>query len=182
MSPFAPPRRTRVANWVCLAGLTAVLGGCGDSVGGAMAPINQQMTVLDWMAALRLPVVVIAGSYLGTISHTLTALDVLTRKRIDTAALVVNESPVSPVPLEEIVAKIEAVIPGRSNRRVKIEHNRALFNKQRNRTVRMFGHLKINQAIAIRYDQLANSFLGMVHVVASEQPDRGWLLGGEVAP
>ena len=49
--------------------------------------------------------------------------------------------------------KIKAVIPGRSNRRVKIEHDRALY-KQRNRIERMFGHLKINRAIATRYDQL----------------------------
>lgn len=59
--------------------------------------------------------------------------------------------------------KIEAVIPGRSNRRVKIEHDRVLYN-QRNRIERMFGHLKINRAIATRYDQLASSFLGMVHI------------------
>lgn len=44
--------------------------------------------------------------------------------------------------------KIEAVIPGKSNCRVKIEHDRAL-HKQRNRT------------IATRYDQLADSFLGI---------------------
>jgi hypothetical protein len=38
-------------------------------------------------------------------------------------------------------------------------------HKQRNRIERMFGHLKINRAIAPppHYDQLANSFLGMVH-------------------
>nr|WP_323133392.1 IS5 family transposase [Sphingobium soli] len=65
---------------------------------------------------------------------------------------------------------IEAVIPGRSNRRVKIEHDRALY-KQRNRTERMFGQLKINRAIATRYDQLANSFLGMVHIATA----RYWL-------
>ncbi|MPT49029.1 MAG: hypothetical protein E2598_11510 [Sphingobium sp.] len=46
---------------------------------------------------------------------------------------------------------IKAVIPGRSNRRVKIKHDRALY-KQRNRIERMFGHLKINRAIATRYD------------------------------
>lgn len=62
--------------------------------------------------------------------------------------------------------KIEAVIPGRSNRRVKIEHNRALY-KQRNRIERMFGQLKINRAIATRYDHLANSFLGMVHIATA---------------
>jgi len=66
--------------------------------------------------------------------------------------------------------KIEAVIPGRSNRRVKIEYDRLLY-KQRNRIERMFGHLKINRAIATRYDQLANSFLGMVHLATA----RYWL-------
>ena len=66
--------------------------------------------------------------------------------------------------------KIEAVIPGRSNRHMKIIHDRALY-KQRNRSERMFGHLKINRAIASRYDQLANSFLGMVHLATT----RYWL-------
>nr|WP_256215305.1 IS5 family transposase [Sphingobium sp. AP50] len=66
--------------------------------------------------------------------------------------------------------KIEAVIPGRSNRRVKIQHDRALY-KQRNRIERMLGHLTINRAIATRYDQLANSFLGMVHLATA----RYWL-------
>ncbi len=65
---------------------------------------------------------------------------------------------------------IQAVIPGRSNRRVKIEHDRALY-KQRNRIERMFGHLKINRAIATRYDQLAASFMSMVHIATA----RYWL-------
>ena len=58
--------------------------------------------------------------------------------------------------------QIKAVIPGRSNRRVKIKHDQVLY-RQRNRIERMFGHLKINRAIATRYDQLAETFLGMVH-------------------
>jgi len=66
--------------------------------------------------------------------------------------------------------KIKPVIPDRSNRRVKIEHDRTLY-KQRNRIERMFGHLKINHAVATRYDQLTNSFLGMVHLAAA----RYWL-------
>lgn len=65
---------------------------------------------------------------------------------------------------------ITAVIPGRSNRRVKIQQDRALY-KQRNRIERMFGRLKINRAIATRYDQLAVSFLSMVHIAAA----RFWL-------
>jgi len=64
----------------------------------------------------------------------------------------------------------KAVIPGRSNRRVKIDHDRELY-KQRNCIERMFGRLKINRSIATRYDQLANSFLGMVHIATA----RYWL-------
>ncbi|MFC4257080.1 transposase [Altererythrobacter xixiisoli] len=67
---------------------------------------------------------------------------------------------------DDLAAQIEAVIPGRSNHRVKIEHNRALY-KQRNRIERMFGHLKVNRAIATRYDQLANSFIGIVHIATA---------------
>ena len=65
---------------------------------------------------------------------------------------------------------ITAVIPGRSNRCMTIQHDRTLY-KQRNRIECMFGHLKINRAIATRYDQLAKSFLGMVHIASA----RYWL-------
>ncbi|WP_233503570.1 transposase [Sphingomonas psychrotolerans] len=65
---------------------------------------------------------------------------------------------------------INPVIPGRSNRWVKIEHNRTLY-KQRNRVERMFGHLKINRAIATRYHQIASSFFGKVHLATA----RYWL-------
>ncbi|MDR6787315.1 transposase [Sphingomonas sp. BE138] len=31
----------------------------------------------------------------------------------------------------------------------------------------MFGHLKINRAVATRYDQLAESFLSMIQIAAT---------------
>ncbi len=65
---------------------------------------------------------------------------------------------------------IEAVIPGRSNRKLKIQHDRTLY-KERNQIERFFGRLKINCAIATRYDQLAKSFLSMVHIASA----RYWL-------
>ncbi|WP_407695527.1 transposase [Sphingomonas psychrotolerans] len=49
---------------------------------------------------------------------------------------------------------------------MKIQHDRALY-KQRNRIERMFGQLQINRAIATRYDQLTNSFPGMVHLATA---------------
>ncbi len=59
-----------------------------------MVPLDDTHTVLDWMTALRIPVLLVAGSYLGTISHTLTALHVLAQRNLDIAAVVVSESEV----------------------------------------------------------------------------------------
>lgn len=77
-----------------------------EGVGGVMVPLDARHTVRDWMAALGLPVVLVAGSYLGTISHTLTAFDVLARTHLKVAALVVNETADSAVPLEETMATL----------------------------------------------------------------------------
>ncbi len=77
-----------------------------EGVGGVMVPLDAHHTVRDWMAALGLPVVLVAGSYLGTISHTLTALDVLARTRVKVAALVVNETAQSAVPLDETIVAL----------------------------------------------------------------------------
>ncbi|MGD0145036.1 MAG: dethiobiotin synthase [Rhizomicrobium sp.] len=82
-----------------------------EGVGGAMAPLDQTHTVLDWMAALRVPLVVVAGSYLGTISHVLTALDVLARRELNVAALVIDDSADGAVPLEETMATLRRFVP-----------------------------------------------------------------------
>jgi dethiobiotin synthetase len=77
-----------------------------EGVGGIMVPVDSRRTVLDWMAALGIPLVFVVGGYLGTISHTLTALDVLAQRKLAVAAIVVSESERNPVELEETVASI----------------------------------------------------------------------------
>jgi dethiobiotin synthetase len=77
-----------------------------EGVGGIMVPIDAQRTVLDWMAALGIPLLLVVGGYLGTISHTLTALDVLAQRKLSLAAIVVSESERNPVELEDTVASI----------------------------------------------------------------------------
>jgi len=72
-----------------------------EGVGGVMTPLDARHTVLDWMAALDIPIVLVAGSYLGAISHCLTAFDVVRRRGLAVACLVISESQSSPVPLEE---------------------------------------------------------------------------------
>jgi dethiobiotin synthetase len=77
-----------------------------EGVGGIMVPLDAERTVLDWMAALGIPLLLVVGGYLGTISHTLTALDVLAQRKLAVAAIVVSESERNPVELDETVASI----------------------------------------------------------------------------
>jgi dethiobiotin synthetase len=77
-----------------------------EGVGGIMVPLDEQRTILDVMMALRLPLILVTGSYLGTISHTLTALDSLFRRDLNVLAVIVNETPGSTVPLDDAVAAI----------------------------------------------------------------------------
>ena len=65
---------------------------------------------------------------------------------------------------------IKAVIPPKSNRKTVIRYNKRLY-RQRNCIERVFGLLEINRAIATRYDQLADSFLGMLFLASA----RYWL-------
>jgi dethiobiotin synthetase len=64
-----------------------------EGVGGVMVPLDNRHTVLDWMAAVGAPVLLVAGSYLGAISHTLTAFEAVIQRSLSVLALVVNESP-----------------------------------------------------------------------------------------
>jgi dethiobiotin synthetase len=63
-----------------------------EGVGGVMVPLDEEHTVLDWIAALGWPVLVVVGTYLGAISHALTTVEVIRRRGLAPLALVVNES------------------------------------------------------------------------------------------
>lgn len=78
-----------------------------EGVGGVMTPITERHTVLDWIAALQVPVILVAGSYLGTISHTLSNIVVLKTRNIKIQKLILSESAESPMPLEETAEAIE---------------------------------------------------------------------------
>ena len=72
-----------------------------EGIGGVMVPLDAEHTVLDWIAALGAPALLVAGSYLGTLSHTLTALSVLRAAHVALAGVVVSESETSAVGLAD---------------------------------------------------------------------------------
>jgi dethiobiotin synthetase len=77
-----------------------------EGVGGVMVPLDKTHTVRDWIVALNLPVLLVAGSYLGSLSHTLTGLEALRAAAIEVAGIVLNESLNAPVPMEETAATL----------------------------------------------------------------------------
>jgi dethiobiotin synthetase len=81
-----------------------------EGIGGVMVPLDDRRTVLDWMSVLRIPVVLVAGSYVGTLSHTLSALEVVARRNLDIAAVVVNESAASAALLDDTIATLRQFV------------------------------------------------------------------------
>jgi dethiobiotin synthetase len=63
-----------------------------EGAGGVMTPIDHTQTNLDLIIRLGHPVILVTGSYLGAISHTLTALFVLHASGVGMRGIVVSES------------------------------------------------------------------------------------------
>jgi len=82
-----------------------------EGVGGVMVPLDATQTVLDWIKALEIPSLLVAGSYLGTISHTLTALRVMAAAGCPVRAVIISESVESPVHPEETAETIRRFAP-----------------------------------------------------------------------
>lgn len=77
-----------------------------EGVGGVMAPMSARTTVLDWVAALACPAILVTGSYLGALSHALTARAALLGRGVPLAAIVVSETEGSGVALDDTVAAL----------------------------------------------------------------------------
>lgn len=72
-----------------------------EGVGGVMSPTAEDGLVLDWIVALKLPSLVVCGSYLGALSHGLTAVEALRSRGAVIAGLILNESADATVDFDE---------------------------------------------------------------------------------
>jgi dethiobiotin synthetase len=81
-----------------------------EGIGGIMVPLDDRRTVLDWMSVLRIPIILVTGTYVGTMSHTLTALEVLARRNLNVAVVVVSESEGSAATLDDTVATVQRFV------------------------------------------------------------------------
>lgn len=65
-----------------------------EGAGGVLSPATDTLLQADLAARLALPVILITADYLGTVSHTLSAMEALDRRGLQIAAAVISE----PVP------------------------------------------------------------------------------------
>jgi dethiobiotin synthetase len=61
-----------------------------EGAGGLMVPLNSKETVLDLIAYLQIPLVLVSRNYLGSINHTMLSIEVLFKRNIEIAGIVFN--------------------------------------------------------------------------------------------
>ncbi len=94
-----------------------------EGAGGVMSPMAEGATCLNVIAALRIPALLVVGSYLGAISHALTALEAMRAAGVAPCAIAVNESEDSSVSFADAMAELVAfasyitVVPIHRNKR-----------------------------------------------------------------
>jgi len=106
---------TAVLDW-CRAEIAASDADGGllliEGVGGPMVPLDARHTVRDWIAALHVPTLLVGGSYLGAMSHMLTALAALREVGVAPALAILNESAGSTVSLADTAASLAPHLGG----------------------------------------------------------------------
>jgi dethiobiotin synthetase len=67
-----------------------------EGVGGLMVPLTENMTILDYLATEKIPIILVTSSRLGSINHTLMSLEVIRSRNLDLAGIVYNTFQKSP--------------------------------------------------------------------------------------
>lgn len=73
-----------------------------EGAGGLMVPITKDFLMIDLMACLEIPVVLVARDGLGTINHTLLSLNALKSRGIEIAGVVLTAASLPPTPREMV--------------------------------------------------------------------------------
>ena len=63
-----------------------------EGVGGSFVPLTNNQLVTNWIADLNLPSILVAGSYLGTISHTIATVEAMQNRGLKITSIIISES------------------------------------------------------------------------------------------
>ena len=62
-----------------------------EGVGGLMVPIGKKKTFIDFICEFNIPIILVVGNYLGTISHTLSLIKTIELADLNVINIVINE-------------------------------------------------------------------------------------------
>ena len=82
-----------------------------EGVGGVMSPMTSDALNLDLIKALGCPVVLVAGSYLGALSHAFTAIETLKAHGVPVRSVILNESAGSSVSFIATLESLQRHLP-----------------------------------------------------------------------
>jgi dethiobiotin synthetase len=85
-----------------------------EGAGGLLAPYVDALTTADLAERLGLPLLVVARTALGTVSHTALTLREAERRGLDVAGLILNRTTPQPGPHEQSNTDLIATVTGRS--------------------------------------------------------------------
>lgn len=78
-----------------------------EGVGGAAVPLDERHVNVDIAAALNIPALLVAGTYLGTISHTISTVVYLSSRGVKLTAIVLSESEDAPMTPQDTALVIQ---------------------------------------------------------------------------
>ena len=74
-----------------------------EGAGGLMVPLNDQDCMIDLIARLKFPLILVSRHYLGSINHSLLSIETIKRRNIPLAGIIFNGA--SNLPTEEIIVR-----------------------------------------------------------------------------
>lgn len=83
-----------------------------EGIGGAFVPLAGDRNVADWIAALDIPCILVAGNYLGALSHTISVVEAMRGRGLTVARLVINDCGNGAMALQETAVALAPFLDG----------------------------------------------------------------------
>lgn len=94
-----------------------------EGAGGLMVPIENKYTFIDLVKALNIPVILVIGNYIGTISHSLSIIKNLENMGIKIICIVLNQTIKNNVSIRDTEYSIKNSLINKINIRTLYNHN-----------------------------------------------------------
>lgn len=83
-----------------------------EGIGGAFVPLAGDLCVADWIAALDIPCILVAGSYLGSLSHTISTIEAMAARGLAIGHVVISQKSPGDAPPDHIAAALAPFLGG----------------------------------------------------------------------